>query len=122
MLILYTLVIFLTVPISVHWRPPRSGLTLLGNPLNNNNNNNNKKESFPGSEFKPALYLDILDADRSPNAVSTVHAGTSQVDFEVDCPPPAACPPGDLSITMVKETVILYKKEFRKMKKSRISH
>ena len=28
----------------------------------------------------------MLDADRSPNAV---HAGTSQVDFEVDCPPPA---------------------------------
>ena len=26
-------------------------------------------------------------------------------------------PPGDLLITMVKETVILYKKEFRKMKK-----
>ena len=34
------------------------------------------------------LYLDILEADRSPNAVS-VHAGTSQVDFEVDRPPPA---------------------------------
>ena len=34
-----------------------------------------------------------------------------------------ACPPGDLiSITMVKETVILYKKEFKKMKKSLISH
>ena len=28
-----------------------------------------------------------------------------------------ACPPGDLLITMVKERVILYKKEFRKMKK-----
>ena len=28
-----------------------------------------------------------------------------------------ACPPGDILITMVKETVILYKKEFRKMKK-----
>ena len=34
------------------------------------------------------LYLDILDADPSPNAVS-VHAGTSQVDFEVDHRPPA---------------------------------
>ena len=32
-----------------------------------------------------------------------------------------ACPPGDLLITMVKETVILYKKEFRKMKKSYLS-
>ena len=47
-----------------------------------------QKESFPGSEFKPASILDMLDADRWPNAVS-VHAGTSQVDFEVDCPPPA---------------------------------
>ena len=34
------------------------------------------------------LYLDILDADRSLNAVS-VHVGTSQVDFEVYRPPPA---------------------------------
>ena len=59
------------------------------------------------------LCVDILDANRSPNAVR-VHAATSQVDFEVDCAPPAACPPGDLLITMVKETVILYKKEFRK--------
>ena len=29
------------------------------------------------------LYLDILDADRSPNAVR-VHAENTQVDFEVD--------------------------------------
>ena len=34
------------------------------------------------------LYLDILDADQSPNAVR-VHAGTTEVNFEVDCPPPA---------------------------------
>ena len=47
-----------------------------------------QNESFPGSRVQAALYLDMLDADRSPNAVS-VHAGTSQVDFEVDCPPPA---------------------------------
>ena len=68
------------------------------------------------------LYLDILDADRSPNAVS-FHVGNAQVDFEVDRPPPANSAPGDLLITMVKETVTLYKKkEFRKMKKSRISH
>ena len=48
------------------------------------------------------------------------------VDFEVDHLPPADSPPGDLLITTVKETVILYKKEFRKMKKIvklvRISH
>ena len=47
-----------------------------------------QKESFPGSEFKPASIWTCWNADRSPNAVS-VHAGTSQVDFEVDCPPPA---------------------------------
>ena len=56
----------------------------------------------------------MLDADRSPNAVS-VHAGISQVDFEVDCPPPARST-GDLLLTMVKETVILYKKSFEKWK------
>ena len=62
------------------------------------------------------LYLNILDAGRSPNAVR-VHARTSQVDFEVDRPPPAACPPGDLLITMVKERVILYKKRVSKNEK-----
>ena len=41
---------------------------------------------------------------------------TAQVDFEVDCPPPADSPPGDLLITMVKETVI--KIEFGKNEKS----
>ena len=69
-----------------------------------------------GIRVQAGLYLDMLDADQSPNAVS-VHAGTSQVDFEVNCPPHAyaACPPGDLLITMVKETVILYeKKSFEK--------
>ena len=65
------------------------------------------KAIISGVRLHAGLCLDILDADRSPNAVSAVHAGTSQVDFEVDSPPPAACPPGDLSITMVKETVIL---------------
>ena len=69
-----------------------------------------------GVRVQAGLYLDMPDADRSPNAVS-VHAGTSQVDFEVDSPPPAACPPGDRLITMVKETVNLYKKEFWKLKK-----
>ena len=64
-----------------------------------------------------ALNLDILDSGRSPNAVR-VHAGTTQVAFEVDRPPPADSPPGDLLITMVKETIIVYKKEFQKRKKS----
>ena len=55
--------------------------------------------------------LDIPDAGRSPNAVRD-HAGSAQVDFEVDRPSPADSPSGDLLITMVQETVILYKKEF----------
>ena len=46
------------------------------------------------------LHLDILNADQSPNAVR-FHVGTTQVDFEVDRPPPADSPPGDLLITMV---------------------
>ena len=40
------------------------------------------------------------------------HAGSAQVDLEIDRPSPADSPPGNLLITMVKETVILYKKEF----------
>ena len=44
-------------------------------------------------------------------------AGTTQVDFEVDRPPPADSRP-DLLITMVKETIILYKKSFQIWKKS----
>ena len=82
------------------------------------------KRIISGVRVQAGLHMDMLDADRSPNAVS-VHAGTSQMDFEVDCPPPAAwrrSPRGDLLITMVKETVILYKKESQKMNKSRISH
>ena len=42
------------------------------------------------------------------------HPGTSQVDFQLDRPPPANSPPGDLLITMVKEAVILYKKSVSK--------
>ena len=68
------------------------------------------------NHFRVALNLDILDASWSPNAIRD-HAGTAQVDFEVDRPPPADSPPGDLLITMVKETVILYKKSFEKWKK-----
>ena len=62
------------------------------------------------------LYLDRVYADRSPNAVK-FHVRTTQVDFKDDCPPPANSPPGYLLITMVKETLILYKKKLRKIKK-----
>ena len=78
------------------------------------------KGIISGVRVQAGIYLDMLDADRSPNTVS-VYAGTSPVDFKVDCPPPAACPP-DLLITMVKETVICIKKSLEKGKKSRISH
>ena len=67
------------------------------------------KGIISGVRVQAGLYLDMLDADRSPNAVSA-HAGTLQVDFEVDRPPPANSPPGYLLITMVKEAVILYRK------------
>ena len=76
-----------------------------------------QKESFPGSEFKPAsIWTCWMLIDRQMQSAFR-HAGTSQVDFEVDRPTAAACPPGDLLITMVKETVILYKKSFEKWKK-----
>ena len=75
-----------------------------------------RKGIISGVRVQAGLYLDMLDADRSPNAVS-IHAGTSRVDFEVDRPPPTACPPGDLLITMVKEAVFSTKYEFRKKEK-----
>ena len=73
------------------------------------------KGVISGVRVQAGLYVDMPDADRSPNAVN-VQAGTSQEDFEVDYPPLAyaACPPGDLLITMVKETVICIKKSFEK--------
>ena len=46
------------------------------------------KGIISGVRVQAGLYFDMLDADRSPNAFG-VHSGTSQVDFEVDCPPPA---------------------------------
>ena len=46
------------------------------------------KEIISGVRVQAGLYLDMLDAYRSPNEVS-IHAGTSQVDFEVHRPPPA---------------------------------
>ena len=57
----------------------------------------------------------MLVADRSPNAVR-VHAGTSQVDFEVDCPPPARSTRRSFD-HHGKGNGNFFKKEFRKMKK-----
>ena len=48
-----------------------------------------KKGIISGVKVQAGLHLDMLDADRSPNNAVSVLAGTSQVDFEVDCPPHA---------------------------------
>ena len=45
----------------------------------------NPKETIYEVRVHGGLYLDILDADRSSNAVR-VHAETAQVDFKVDRP------------------------------------
>ena len=64
------------------------------------------KRTISEVRVRAGFYLDILDAGGSPKAVR-VHVGTTQVDFEVDSQPPADSQPGDLLITMVKETVII---------------
>ena len=53
------------------------------------------KETVSEVRVHARPYLDILDADQSPKAVR-LNDGTTQVDFEVDRPPPADSPPGDL--------------------------
>ena len=63
------------------------------------------------------LHLDMLDADRSPNMQSAFLPELHRWISKLIARHLHACPPGDLLITMVKETVILYQKEFRKMKK-----
>ena len=72
------------------------------------------KGIISGVRVQAGLYLDILDADRSPNAVSAVHAGTSQVDFEVDCPPPACLSTRRSFDHHGKGNGNFVKKEFRK--------
>ena len=63
----------------------------------------------------------MLNADRSPNMQSAFLPELHRWISKLIARHLHACPPGDRLITKVKETVILYKKEFRKMKKSRIS-
>ena len=79
-----------------------------------------QKESFPGSEFKPAsIWTCWMQIDRQMQSafMPELHRWISKLTARH-----LQGPPGDLLITMVKETVILYQKEFRNMKKSRISH
>ena len=81
-----------------------------------------QKESFPGSEFKPAsIWTCWMQIDRQMQSafMPELHRWISKLTARHL---QAQGSPGDVLITMVKEMVILYKKEFRKMKKSRTSH
>ena len=75
------------------------------------------KGIISGVRVQTGLYLDMLDADRSPNMQSAFLPELHRWISRLIARHMHACPPGDLLITMVKETVILHKKEFRKMKK-----
>ena len=75
------------------------------------------KGIISGVRVQAGLYLDILDADRSPNAVSAVHAGTSQVDFEVELPATCSLSTRRSFDHHGKGNDNFVKKEFRKMKK-----
>ena len=79
------------------------------------------KGIISGVRVQAGLYLDMLDSDRSPNMQSAFMPELHRWISKLTARHLHAFPPGDLWVTMVKETVILYKKEFRKMKKSRIS-
>ena len=59
-----------------------------------------------------------IDPIKEAFSAVRVLAGTTQMDFEVDRPPPADSQPGDLLITMVKETVVIIKKVSKNEKKS----
>ena len=74
-----------------------------------------QKESFPGSEFKPASIWTcwmLIDRQMQSAFMPELHRWISKLTARH-----LQEPPRDLLITMVKETVILYQKEFRKMKK-----
>ena len=76
-----------------------------------------RKGILSGVRVQAGLHLDMLDADRSPNMQSAFLPELHRWISKLTARHLHACPPGDLLITMVKETVILYKKEFRKLKK-----
>ena len=79
-----------------------------------------QKGLFPGSEFKPAsIWTCWMQIDRQMQSpfMPELHRWISKLNARH-----LQGPPGDFLITMVKETVIGYQKEFRKMKKSCIFH
>ena len=75
------------------------------------------KGIISGVRVQAGLHLDMLDADRSPNMQSAFLPELHRWISKLTARHLHACPPGDLLITMVKETVILYKKSFEKRKK-----
>ena len=75
------------------------------------------KGIISGVRVQAGLHLDMLDADRSPNMQSAFLPELHRWISKLTARHQHACQPGDLLITMVKETVILNKKEIRKMKK-----
>ena len=76
-----------------------------------------RKGIISGVRVQAGLHLDMLDADRSPNMQSAFLPELHRWISQLTARHLHACPPGDLLITMVKETVILYKKSFEKWKK-----
>ena len=76
------------------------------------------KGIISGVRVRAGLHLEMLEADRSPNMQSAflpeLHRWISKLTARHL---QLACPAGDILTTMVKETVILYKKSFEKWKK-----
>ena len=65
------------------------------------------KGIISGVRVQAGLRLDMLDADRSPNMQSAFMPELHRWISKLIARHLHACPSGDLSITMVKETVIL---------------
>ena len=77
-----------------------------------------KSKHLLGSEVSWCDHR-LAQAPKEAFSEVRVHTGATQVDFKADRPPLADLdsPPGDILITMVEETIIIYKKEFRKNEK-----
>ena len=78
-----------------------------------------QKESFPGSEFKPAsIWTCWMQIDRQMQSafMPELHKWISKLTARH-----LQGPPGDLLITMVKETVIFLKRVLKNEKKSYLS-
>ena len=80
-----------------------------------------RKWIISGVRVQAGLHLDMLDADRSPNMQSAFLPELHRWISKLIARHLHACPPGDLLITMVKETVILYKKRVLKNEKKVVS-